>query len=128
MTSHYDYDGNPMSFEEWAVTFEDTAARIVAKTTISGKFVSTVWLGLDHRFSGDGPPLIFETMIFPADDNDEIDDFGEEYCERYATKEEAVRGHWRAVEMVMGPEPDEETLQEAIASVRHLISSLEKSD
>lgn len=26
--------------------------------------VSTVFLGIDHRFGGDGPPVLFETMIF----------------------------------------------------------------
>jgi hypothetical protein len=26
--------------------------------------ISTVFLGLDHRHFGDGPPLLFETMVF----------------------------------------------------------------
>ncbi|WP_166903861.1 hypothetical protein [Mycobacterium sp. DL440] len=26
--------------------------------------VSTVWLGLNHSFTDDGPPIIFETMVF----------------------------------------------------------------
>lgn len=47
--------------------------------------VSTVWLGIDQDMGGDGPPLIFETMVFtevgPAD------------CFRYATLPEARQGH-----------------------------------
>jgi hypothetical protein len=47
----------------WAYWFE-TADRIVAKTEVGASLVSTVFLGLDHRFRGDGPPLLFETMVF----------------------------------------------------------------
>jgi hypothetical protein len=46
----------------WAQWFE-TADRVVASTTIGAARVSTVFLGIDHRF-GKGPPLLFETMVF----------------------------------------------------------------
>jgi hypothetical protein len=55
----------------------------VAKTDLSGgRRVSTVYLGLDHSF-GDGPPLLWETMIFPGGD----------LCGRYASLEEALEAH-----------------------------------
>ena len=57
-----------------------------------GKFVSTVWLGLDYQFEEGEPPLIFETMVFPMEGN-----WDEEYCERYSTLEEAEEGHRRIV-------------------------------
>lgn len=47
---------------EWAHWFE-TADRHVAETYIGESYVSTVFLGLDHSF-GDGPPLLFETLVF----------------------------------------------------------------
>jgi hypothetical protein len=47
----------------WAEWFE-TADRVVAKTEIGASLVSTVFLGLDYRFRGDGPPILFETMVF----------------------------------------------------------------
>ena len=47
----------------WAAWFQ-TANRIVKRTQISDVAVSTAFLGLDHRFGEDGPPLVFETMIF----------------------------------------------------------------
>ena len=52
----------------WAAVFEKTKERIIGQTkTLYGEKLSTVWLGLDHQW-GDGPPLIFETMLFaPAD-------------------------------------------------------------
>ena len=50
--------------EAYAEWFE-TANRTVEKTTISDDVeVSTVFLGLDHRFVGDGPPILFETLVF----------------------------------------------------------------
>lgn len=56
----------------------------VARETHGDADVSTVFLGLDHQFD-DGPPLLFETMIFGGKHDD--------YCERYATIEEARDGH-----------------------------------
>lgn len=52
--------------------------------------VSTVFLRLDHNFFGEGPPILFETMIFggPLDG----------YQLRYATWEEAEEGHEKAIE------------------------------
>ena len=51
---------------EWARTFEQQS-RHVAESFIGDVRVSTTFLGLDHNFFGDGPPLLFETMIFGAD-------------------------------------------------------------
>ncbi len=48
----------------WAMWFEKAENRFVDKTEIGGEMiVSTVFLGLDHNF-GDGPPLLWETMVF----------------------------------------------------------------
>lgn len=47
--------------------------------------VSTVFLGLDHNYSGKGPPVLWESMIFGG----VLD--GEQ--ERYTSKEAAARGH-----------------------------------
>jgi hypothetical protein len=61
----------------------------VASTEIpNGLTVSTVFLGLDHQ-RGDGPPLLFETMVFPD-------------CEdawRYSTWDQAGAGHDQVVEI-----------------------------
>lgn len=39
------------------------AKRSVAHTIIGESRISTVFLGLDHSF-GDGPPVLWETMVF----------------------------------------------------------------
>ena len=91
---YYRRDGTPYKgVLEWAADFEndfDKVAR-VAKDQIGPYFVSTVCLGIDHNFSGVGPPIIFETMI--AHDNGQW----LHYQERYSTEEEAKQGHAKAV-------------------------------
>lgn len=57
-----------------------------------GKWVSTVWLGLDHNWDG-GKPLIFETMVFPSHEG--ISDLD---CKRYSTLAQAKKGHKAIVE------------------------------
>ena len=88
---------------EWTRMLEGD--RKVNDTTLpNGIRVSTVWLGLDHNFGFDGPPLIFESMAFSASVNVHkaregsvfVRDFAyheELDCERYSTEAEAAVGH-----------------------------------
>jgi len=76
-----------MSMLEWSAKFNDMDYKRVALDELpNGYRVSTVWLGLDHSFGG-ATPLIFETMVFPADG------WGDEDCARYSTEAEAIDGH-----------------------------------
>lgn len=97
---YYDRKGNPITFEEWGDSFGDFEKKVVAKETLpNGYWVSTVWIGLDHRFDGEGAPLIFETMVFSSTGGGEgVDDWGEKDMERYSTEEEAIAGHAAMVE------------------------------
>ena len=54
--------------------------------------VSTVFLGLDHRYDNKGPPLVFETMVFGPYGG------GEQY--RYSTWDDAEAGHKATVKRV----------------------------
>lgn len=63
------------------------------------KRVSTVFLGLDHRYSDEGLPILFETMVFDGNGFDEQD------MERYCTYKEALDGHWAMVEKWGGKKP-----------------------
>ncbi len=94
MSYYYDRQGNPLTLTEWANAFEKGFdAKVVKQETLpNGRWVSTVWIGLDHRF-GDGPPLIFESMVFRTKDSmEEVD------SRRYSTEEEALVGHADLVE------------------------------
>jgi len=96
MSEHYILDENknavPCGLLEWAAFFENNANRRVAEDRFDGVYVSTVFLGLNHRF-GYGEPLIFETMIFTEGEGI-LDD---EYQERCSTWAEALEMHAAAV-------------------------------
>jgi hypothetical protein len=93
----YSRSGEPMTQDEWLRAWS-TERNSVAKTTVGDADVSTVWLGLDHRF-GAGPPLIFETMVFGGEH-----DQGQW---RYSTEEQALAGHERVVKALEeGRDPD----------------------
>ena len=89
-SSYYDKDGIPITDTlVWARKFEDKEYRRIAEATLpDGKWVSTVWLGLDHNYGGNGPPLIFETMVFGSHG-----DFRDLDTERYSTLADAQDGH-----------------------------------
>ena len=74
----------------WAKWYE-TAKRKIANTKGKVSLVSTVFLGMDHQF-GDGPPMVFETLVFGGPFADEMD--------RYSTLDEAKAGHAAMVEKV----------------------------
>jgi hypothetical protein len=84
---YYILDGHtPIAcdMDTWGRQHGDEIHRV--KWTEQGDVViSTVFLGLDHRFMGRGPPLLFETMYFVADES--ID------CVRYSSWDDAVAGH-----------------------------------
>lgn len=104
MPSYYDREGNPLELMEWAAIFERRSNEnedewVIGRTEVEGAEVSTVWMGIDHNFSDDGPPLIFETMVFG-------DSEYAEYQWRYSTEEEAREGHERVVlALASGNEP-----------------------
>lgn len=54
--------------------------------------VSTVFLGIDHGFLGDAPPILFESMIFGG--------WADEYQIRYCTWADAVEGHYELLNKV----------------------------
>jgi hypothetical protein len=95
MAVHYILNGKtPMPISnilEWAKWYE-THNRTVEKTEIRGIIISTVFLGIDHNYSKEGNPILFETMIFKWNDD---------YCERYSTWDEALEGHHKACQIVI---------------------------
>jgi len=59
--------------------------RIVGRWEFGDIVVSTTFLGIDHNLFGEGPPILFETMVFGGPDGGRM--------WRYATWEEAEKGH-----------------------------------
>jgi len=77
---------------KWAEWFENLDNRCVKNDLIGGTHISTVFLGLDHSFGG-SEPVLWETMIF---NNKKL--VG--WQDRYSSKEEALIGHQKAVDLV----------------------------
>jgi hypothetical protein len=99
---YYDRQGRSITREAAWLLMEDPEARRVALTRIEpGIVVSTAHIVLNHQFD-DGPPLIFETMIWRdeilAGDGKPAHDWGEQW--RYPTEEAALAGHDQAVKMI----------------------------
>lgn len=94
MSEYFILDGHEVKpaadVVEWAQWFE-TAQRQLGDYMREDIRVSTVFLGIDHRF-GEGPPLIFETMVFGGPLDGETD--------RYSTYDEAEAGHGEMVKRV----------------------------
>jgi hypothetical protein len=88
------------SLTQWGEWLNDVGHRQVAFTGNKTKYVSTVFLGLDHRHMGGGPPLVFESMAFIEEGKWFEGAYGERIyyptsldCERYSSWEDAEIGH-----------------------------------
>jgi len=100
---YYNREGEPIDMDEWTRLsggpgMDGDYRRIDSTYLMAGmetRWVSTVWLGLDHGFGMGGPPVIFETMIF--------DQAGTDYGQwRYSTEDQARAGHQDAVFVAKG--------------------------
>ncbi len=72
-----DEAGTPVkaTLHEWAAWFQKSPNRIVKKEHIGESQVSTIFLGIDHNYA-DGPPLLWETMVFSGKFDQEQDRCG----------------------------------------------------
>jgi hypothetical protein len=88
----------------WAkrMDFSDDSKRRVAFTDIgrngNAVEVSTVFLGIDHNFWDEGPPILFETMVFGGEHD------GDQW--RCSTWEQALQQHEIACGVVRGTVSD----------------------
>src|SRR5262245_25848747 len=91
-----DDEGKPVPATDtiaWAKWFQ-TANRVVAQTHVKNILVSTVFLAIDHNFGCGGAPILWETMIFGGEHSN--------FQQRYTSKEDALKGHRKAVALVRG--------------------------
>jgi hypothetical protein len=76
---------------QWADAFKKQD-RHVAEDFIDDVKVSTVFLGLNHNFGGDGPPILWETMVFGGENSG--------WMGRYTSYDSALIGHKIVVELI----------------------------
>ena len=95
---------------KWAEWMEQKEIRRAGHDVVGDYYVSTVFLGLDYSFSGEGEPILFETMVF-ENKKSEMNLFGKKRMynkeleldgafERYTTRKDAEEGHERIVKIV----------------------------
>lgn len=91
---HEDGSIEAVDLMTWARWFETHDRHVVNDILPDGVRVSTVFLGLDHSFSLNGLPILFETIIFGGSHD--------QYMDRYHTRDEAIAGHAKAVAIAKG--------------------------
>lgn len=94
----YNKEGQPITLEDFRRLFADTAYKRIGLTEFSAHIVSTVWLGANHNFDTNSPPLIFETMVFKREKNKK--DLEVIHCSRSPTQKEAMEQHEKAVAFI----------------------------
>ena len=82
----------PCDLMSWARWFEKADRHVAKSGGPKGErpWISTVFLGLNHN-SGDGPPLLFETMIFGGEHD--------QYQVRCSTWKQAEAMHAKACKL-----------------------------
>jgi hypothetical protein len=98
-----DEDGQPVPCRDllkWAMWYETSAnEQKVAETFTELMWISTVFLGTDHNFAGEGPPILWETMVFDRHPHlahmlgETRETFHDHDCWRWMSLEEAKTGH-----------------------------------
>jgi hypothetical protein len=100
-----DTDGNISTTEdvnEWAESRTNIKNKRIGFEQINDDTeVSTVFLGTNYSFMSDGPPMLFETMIFGGPSN--------ESCYRCSTHAEALIQHKRICDSLRDWEEIEKT-------------------
>lgn len=95
-----DSTGNPIpetDLIKWAMWLE-SSDRQVARDTVGDSEVSTVFLGIDHNFSRDGNPILWETMVFGG----ELD---QDQARCSGSREQAEAMHREMKDKVIGLKP-----------------------
>lgn len=104
-TRHYKLEGRELvvvdmtngmgSLLEWARALERTGP--IACDYVGQVRVISIFLGLDFRILGNGPPLVFETMTF---DHEGICNILDNCQWRWSTLDDVERGHERIVKQI----------------------------
>ncbi|MGN6651025.1 hypothetical protein [Trinickia sp.] len=92
--TYYLRDGTPTDVETWRALQGDAGYAQIEKTTLpNGRWISTIWLGVQHQsVPSPGTPELFETVVFDVDSQQPLASV------RHATEADARAAHRRLVE------------------------------
>ena len=107
-----DESGNvqPATMAEGMEYFGNASKKIIARDTINGVLISTVFLVIDHSFD-ESQPILFETMLFKSDGEGFDPDSNVQM--RYVSIQDARAGHAKAIEFVQTYFPQAQIEREA---------------
>ena len=138
MTLYYIYKGDfePVPVDgaldqRWLDLVEDYALRVVERNRLSHHgstiIVSTVFLCIDHGFSRSNQPVLFETMVFGGEEQDDDLSIMGTQC-RYRDVRAARLGHFEILEKLIqafsGTEQDLPQITDDL--VRSVLSGIRK--
>ncbi len=104
----------PATLMQWGKWLETNMNdRIIKQEDVGDCWVSTVFLGLNHSWDPDGPPILFETMVFETGKDGKRDMSGI-FQDRCSTYDEAEAMHAKAVAWVEAGCQDEDNIHNAI--------------
>lgn len=95
---YWDHQGKPISADKWSRMFAQYKYRVVRFDSLRGKWISTIWMGIDNCEWGD--PLIFETLVRRRT-GDELPLF----TLRHSTKEQALAYHEEVLDEIRTSDP-----------------------
>lgn len=113
---HFILDGReivPATLMEWGKWMESRGNVIIKQEVVGDCWVSTVFLGLNHSWDPDGPPILFETMVFETGKDGKRDMSGI-FQDRCTTYDEAEAVHAKAVAWVQDGCQDPGNIHDAI--------------
>ena len=92
--TYYLRDGTPTDVETWRALQGDAGYAQIEKTTLpNGRWISTIWLGVQHQsVPSPGPPALFETVVLVVGSKQPLASV------RHATEADARAAHRRLVE------------------------------
>jgi hypothetical protein len=90
-------------YYEWMEKDDGTNRRVELSVVEKGVEVSTVFLAINHAFSRDEKPILFESMVFDSENKSKLDQFQW----RYKSLGDAKMGHYEIVNAIReGREPE----------------------
>jgi hypothetical protein len=80
-----------LSLIDWAIwSAANPDKRIVKKEYVGEFWISTVFLGIDYNHTADGPPILWETLVFKGGTSLDGEHYDSDHCAGSCEQAEAM--------------------------------------